>query len=51
MILNDYFDKKMGTVNGITMAGSGVGAFVFSPFIEYLIKTWKWKVTLIILGK
>ncbi len=51
MILNDYFDQKLATANGITMAGSGVGAFAFSPFIKFLIENLQWKVTLIILGK
>jgi MFS family permease len=50
MILNDYFDKKLATANGITMAGSGVGAFAFSPFIKFLIENLQWKITLIILG-
>ncbi len=28
----------------------GVGAFAFAPFTEYLLKTFGWKVTLIILA-
>ena len=32
------------------MAGSGVGAFAFAPFIQFLIKRSDWKMTMIILG-
>jgi len=45
-----YFEKKRGIATGICMAGSGVGAFVFAPFTQYLLKTFDWKMTNIILG-
>jgi MFS family permease len=44
-VIAEYFDKKRGIATGITMAGSGVGSFVFSPFIGYLIKNYDWKFT------
>jgi MCP family monocarboxylic acid transporter-like MFS transporter 14 len=48
--VSQYFNKKRGIATGITMAGSGVGAFAFAPFTQYLLKTFGWKVTNIILG-
>jgi len=46
IIIAEYFDKKRGIATGITMAGSGVGSFVFSPLIQYLIRTYDWKFTI-----
>ena len=43
IIIPEYFDKKRGIATGITMAGSGVGSFVFAPFIGALIKENDWK--------
>jgi len=45
IVIAEYFDKKRGVATGITMAGSGVGSFVFAPLIGYLIKTYDWKFT------
>jgi MFS family permease len=50
LIIAMYFDKKRGIATGITMAGSGVGAFVFAPFTEYLLSIFDWRFTMIILG-
>jgi MFS family permease len=43
IIIPDYFDKKRGIATGITMAGSGVGSFVFSPLIGGMITRYDWK--------
>lgn len=43
IIIAEYFDKKRGIATGITMAGSGVGSFVFAPLLGYLIKNFDWK--------
>ena len=43
IIIPDYFDKKRGIATGITMAGSGVGSFVFAPLIGLLIESNGWK--------
>lgn len=40
----------MGTVNGLTMAGSGLGAFAFSPFIQFLIQNFGWQIAMVVLG-
>ncbi|CAF0910909.1 unnamed protein product [Brachionus calyciflorus] len=43
IIIAEYFDKKRGIATGITMAGSGVGSFVFAPLISWLILKNDWK--------
>lgn len=43
IIIAEYFDKKRGIATGITMAGSGVGSFVFAPVLQALIKHFDWK--------
>ena len=40
----------MLTQKGICMAGSGVGAFAFAPFIQYLLSVMDWKSVMILLG-
>ena len=46
IIIPDYFDKKRGIATGITMAGSGVGSFVFAPLIGLIIEPFGWKFTM-----
>lgn len=46
IIIAEYFDKKRGIATGITMAGSGVGSFVFAPLMSALIKATGWKFTM-----
>lgn len=48
IVIAQYFDKKRGIATGITMAGSGVGAFAFAPLLEYLIGKFDWRYTMVI---
>ena len=50
IIVAQYFDKKQGMATGVTMAGSGVGAFAFAPFSQALTNTFDWKLAIIIWG-
>jgi MFS family permease len=50
IILVDYFDKKLGIANGLTMAGSGLGAFAFAPVTKLLITYFGWQNTMVIMG-
>ncbi len=43
IIIAEWFDKKRGIATGITMAGSGVGSFVFAPLVGYLIQQSDWR--------
>ncbi len=43
-VLNDWFMKHRGKAIGITMAGTGLGAFLLPPFVEFLISGYGWRV-------
>ena len=46
-----YFEKYRSLATGIAVAGSGLGTFIFAPFIEYLISTYGgWRGTVLILA-
>jgi MFS family permease len=50
IIIAEYFDKKRGIATGVTMAGSGVGSFVFPPLIGFIIKQADWRFTMSVCG-
>ncbi|OIJ13831.1 hypothetical protein BKP35_08625 [Anaerobacillus arseniciselenatis] len=45
-----WFEKKRGLAIGITMSGFPLGPMVFSPFITYLVLTFGWRQSFILLG-
>nr|AKN21509.1 slc16a-14 [Schmidtea mediterranea] len=45
-----YFKRKRAFAIGLAVCGSGIGTFVFSPLIEYLIETYGWRGTMLIVG-
>lgn len=42
-VLNNWFQKHRGKAIGITMAGTGLGAFLLPPLVEYLISNHGWR--------
>lgn len=48
--VNQYFSKKRALATGIAVCGSGLGAFVFAPFCQYLLTIYNWKGALMILA-
>lgn len=42
-VLNSWFLKHRGKAIGITMAGTGIGAFLLPPIAEYLISNYGWR--------
>ncbi|MBT8083847.1 MAG: MFS transporter [Woeseia sp.] len=42
-VLNDWFAKHRGKAIGITMAGTGLGAFLLPPTVEFLISDYGWR--------
>lgn len=50
VIVAFYFEKKRSLATGIAVAGSGIGTFLFAPFIQHLIENWGWRGSLIILA-
>ncbi|RWS29010.1 Monocarboxylate transporter 14-like protein, partial [Leptotrombidium deliense] len=45
-----YFTEKRAFATGIAVCGSGVGAFLFAPFCQYLLETFHWQGSLLILS-
>ncbi|XP_022185604.2 monocarboxylate transporter 3 [Nilaparvata lugens] len=45
-----YFETKRSLATGIAVCGSGVGTFLFAPFATFLLETYDWKGTNLILG-
>uniref|UniRef100_A0A6A7FZE8 Monocarboxylate transporter 14 n=1 Tax=Hirondellea gigas TaxID=1518452 RepID=A0A6A7FZE8_9CRUS len=45
-----YFEKKRSFAIGIAVCGSGLGTFVYSPMVEFLINTYNWKGALIVIS-
>ena len=42
-VLNNWFSKHRGKAIGITMAGTGLGAFLLPPLVEFLISNHGWR--------
>lgn len=42
-VLNNWFSEHRGKAIGITMAGTGLGAFLLPPIVEFLISNYGWR--------
>ena len=42
-VLNSWFIVNRGKAIGITMAGTGLGAFLYPPIVEFLISNYGWR--------
>lgn len=45
-----YFRKRRALANGLAMCGSGVGVFILSPILEWLLTIYDWDGTVLILA-
>ncbi|KAL4220443.1 solute carrier 16 [Mactra antiquata] len=45
-----YFEEKRSLAIGISYCGSGVGSFMITPFVSYLIDVYTWRGSLLVLG-
>ncbi|MFC4771766.1 MFS transporter [Enterococcus hermanniensis] len=43
MMITNWFEEKRGLAMSIAMAGIGLGGFVFSPILSYLLTTFGWR--------
>lgn len=48
--VQQYFTTRRGTATGLTVAGSGVGAFILGPLLETLTDAFGWRFTLLSYG-
>jgi MFS family permease len=49
-LITRWFEKRRGLVMGIMMSGNGVGPFVFSPIITWMIFMWGWQTAYVVLS-
>jgi MFS family permease len=49
-LITRWFEKRRGLVMGLTMAGNGVGPFIFSPLITWMIFMWNWQTAYMVLS-
>lgn len=49
-LITRWFEKRRGLVMGLTMAGNGVGPFIFSPVITWMIFMWSWQTAYVVLS-
>ena len=42
-LITRWFEKRRGTVMGLMMAGNGLGPFIFSPLVSWMIFRWDWQ--------
>lgn len=51
VIVAYYFEKRRAFATGLSVCGSGIGTFIFPPFIEFLINNYAWRgATMILAG-
>ena len=48
--VQSYFKKRRGLATGITVAGSGCGAFVLGPLLEWIVNASGWRTALAVYG-
>ena len=49
-VVTIYFDRRRGLATGLAVTGSGVGALVFPPLIEWLNELYAWRGCMLIAG-
>lgn len=45
MMITNWFEKKRGLAMSLAMAGIGIGGFIFSPIVTYLLENFGWRST------
>lgn len=42
-LITRWFEQRRGMAMGLTMSGNGIGPFIFSPLVTWLIVRWDWQ--------
>lgn len=50
VVITYYFEKHLAFATGLAVTGSGIGAFVFPIFLNYLFEKYAWRGTVLMLG-
>ncbi|XP_045199768.2 monocarboxylate transporter 7-like [Mercenaria mercenaria] len=50
VIIGQYFNKRRGLANGLSLSGASLGQFAIPPLLQFLLDTYSLKGTLIIIG-
>lgn len=45
-----YFEKYRSLATGIAVCGSGLGTFIFSPFVDFLVTNYGWRTTVAVIS-
>ena len=49
-LITRWFDTRRGMAMGLTMAGNGLGPFLFSPLVTWIILRWDWQTAFVVLS-
>jgi MFS family permease len=49
-LITRWFETRRGMVMGLTMAGNGIGPFIFSPVVTWMILRWDWQTAFVVLS-
>jgi MFS family permease len=47
VLVNRWFVKKRGRAQGIVATGWPIGILILSPFSQYLVQVWGWRITML----
>ena len=49
-LITRWFERRQGFAMGLTMAGNGLGPFIFSPLVTWVILRWDWQTAFVMLS-
>jgi MFS family permease len=49
-LITRWFEQRRGLAMGLTMAGNGLGPFIFSPAMTWLILRWDWQTAFVVMS-
>ncbi|MGQ4807249.1 L-lactate transporter [Candidatus Entotheonellaceae bacterium PAL068K] len=49
-LITRWFQTRRGMAMGLTMSGNGIGPFIFSPVVTWLIFNWDWQTAFLVMS-